>query len=110
MFGRTPLTPEQKAEKDRQKAQRAREAAAHRQRMAEQRQARINAFPTFIVRETREVTVQAENMSDAISLASAAFKEGQNADFSIKWHKPFGVEGDTVDAIRTTNIKAIEED
>lgn len=108
MFGRTPLTPEQKILKDRQKAERDRERAAHRERQAEAHRQYIASLPYFTVRETREVTVQAKDMNDAIALASAAFKEGQSNDHSIKWSKPFGVDGDTVDAIKTVNIKAVE--
>lgn len=108
MFGRAPLTPEQKAARDRIKAERRRQEAEWRAQRAEQERQRVAAFPHFIVRETREVTVQAENMNDAIALASAAFKEGQDDDHTIKWHKPYGVDGDTVDAIRVVNIKAVE--
>lgn len=115
LLNRTPLTPEQqaqkaveKARKDRIKAEQNRVRAEQRAAWAEQERQRQAAFPHFVVRETREVTVQAENMNDAIALASAAFKEGQDSDHTIKWHKPYGVDGDTVDAIRTVNIKAIE--
>lgn len=118
MFG-TKLTPEQKLARDQARARERREAEARRaerrrldaierEERAQQEKERIAAFPHFIVRQTREVTVQADNMEDAIALASAAFKEGQDDDHTIKWHKPFGVDGDTVDAIRVVNVKAVE--
>lgn len=103
-------TPEEKAEKARRKADRARANAEWARRQHTIREERMAAMPTFTVREQREVTVKAESMSDAIALASAAFKEGQSSDHTIKWSKPFGIEGDTIDAIRVTGIKAIEDD
>lgn len=109
LFNRTPLTPEQEAARAREKAQRARESEERRVRRAELERERFEKMSHFVVRQTREVTVKAENMTDAIALASAAFKEGQDSDFGIKWRKPFGTEGDTVDEIRITNIKAVEE-
>lgn len=114
IFGNT-MTPEQKAAKqaakDRLKAQRRREAAERAVAAEQLRKERYEAMPHFVVRETREVTVKAESMNDAIALASAAFKEGQDEDdWSIKWRKPWGVEGDTIDEIRTVNIKASEVD
>lgn len=108
MFGRTQLTAEERIAKERRKAEERRQREANRAAWAEKERERIAAFPHFVVRETREVTVQAENMNDAIALASAAFKEGQDDDHTIKWHKPYGVDGDTVDAIRVVNIKAVE--
>lgn len=106
MFGRTPLTPAEQLAKDQRKAQKRREQAAYAARQAEARQERLENMPHFVVRQTREVTVKCENMGDAIALASAAFKEGQSADHTIKWSKPFGVDGDTVDAIRVIDIKS----
>lgn len=113
MFG-SKLTPEEKAARDARRArERAAAQAANARRAAEaaqRRKERFDAMPHFVVRETREVTVKAENMQDAIALAGAAFKEGQDSDYTIKWHKPFGIEGDTVDKIRITNVRAVEED
>lgn len=113
LLNRAPLTPAQQAEKDRQKrikeqlkADRRRAAAELAAQRAEQDRQRVAAFPYFEVRQTRAVTVKAGNMDDAIALATAAFKEGQDSDFTIKWHKPWGVEGDTIDEIRTINVKA----
>lgn len=113
MFG-TKLTPEEKATQIRRKA--AYRAERHRLRQeadarrAEERDARFAKMPEFVVRETREVTVKAENMQDAIALAAAAFKDGQDDDDTIKWHRPYGVEGDTVDKIRIINVKAAQLD
>lgn len=128
---RSNLTPAEKAAKEQRKArERAeRQAAQERadrleaQRRAERRaaqeradraravarQERFDAMPYFMVRETREVRVKASNMQDAIALAACAFKEGQDSDGGIKWRKPFGVEGDTVEPIRVVNVKAIED-
>lgn len=121
MFNKTQLTPAQKADRD---ARKAREKAVRDAEKAELRAAaeraaaaraaayreRVAAFPEFVVRETREVTVKADNMQDAIALASAAFKEGQDSDYTIKWGKPYDVDGDTIDKIRVTNVKAVELD
>lgn len=101
-------TPEQKEAKRRRKeAERARRAEELAIREAE-RQQEIANFPEFIVRETREVAVKAENLTDAIALASAAFKYGQDGDNEILRGRPWGIDGDTADKIRTTNIKAVE--
>lgn len=115
LLNRTPLTPEMQAVKDREKARKQRikaeQARARAERQAawaEQERQRVAAFPHFVVRETREVTVRAENMNDAISIANKAFKDGQSDDNTVKWGTPFGITGDTVDQIRTTNVKAIE--
>lgn len=113
MFG-SNLTETEKAAKKAAKA----EARAERERLdkirriaaAEARAERFEKMPVFVVRETREVRVKADDMQDAIALASAAFKEGQDSDHGIKWSKPFGVEGDTIDRIRVVNVKAVEED
>lgn len=77
---------------------------------AQRRQERFDAMPVFVVREIREVRVKAEDVTDAINIASSAFKEGQSSDYSVRFGKPFGVEGDTIDKIRTVNIKAVEDD
>lgn len=110
LFSRTPLTPAEQAAKDRQKAQRAREKAEWRAAQAERERERLENLPYFVVQEIRAVTVQASNMADAISLAAAAFKEGQNSDHTIKWHKPWGVDGNTVDEIKSINVRAFEVD
>jgi hypothetical protein len=122
MFG-PKLTPTEKAERrdarerqrEKNREEAARRAEIRRQeeaRMAvvraEQRRERFETMPYFTVRETREVTVKANDMQDAIALAAAAFKEGQNTDGSIKWGRPFGVEGNTVDNIRIVNVRAVE--
>lgn len=113
MFGST-LTDEEKAakkaRKERERAERRRQDEARRVAAAEARERRFNEMPVFVVRETREVRVKASDMQDAIALASAAFKEGQDSDHGIKWGKPFGVEGDTIDRIKVVNVKAVEED
>lgn len=115
LLNRTPLTPEMQAVKDREKARKQRikaeQARARAERQAawaEQERQRVAAFPHFVVREIREVTVKAENLPDAIALANAAFKEGQDEDFTIKRGKPYNVDGDTVDQIRVVNVKAVE--
>lgn len=105
----TPLTPEEQAKKDRQKAQQRADRNAYYARQAELERERLAKMPHFRVREVREVLVQAENMSDAIALGSAAFKEGQSADHTIKWGKPFGVKGDTKGPIETVDIRAVEQ-
>lgn len=105
-----PLTPEEQAHKDRMKAQQRRDRAAAAARRAEIERERLENLPHFRVREVREVLVQAEDMKDAIALASAAFKEGQDSDHGIKWGKPFGVSGDTKGPITTVDIRAIEEE
>lgn len=118
MFDRlfTPPSPEEQARRDRQKARDAREKAERRARQAERRakeeelrKERLEAMPHFRVRQIREVLVQAQDMNDAIALASAAFKEGQDSDYGIKWGKPFGVDGDTKGPIRVINVQAIED-
>src|SRR4051812_17243674 len=87
------------------------EAAAARASAEEARLEGLAEMPRFVVREVREVTVAAETMNDAIKIASIAFEKGQDDDGSLEWHhRPFNTEGDTVDLIRTTNIKATEED
>jgi hypothetical protein len=114
MFG-TKLSPEEKAakaaRKARERAERARINEAIRVKREAERQERYDAFPEFVVQERREVTVKAANMKDAIALASAAFDHGQEEDHSIdRFDRPWGIEGDTVDEIRTVNIKATEID
>lgn len=115
MFDRlfTPPTAEELARREREKARKARQQAEQRRLQRERdlqrqvdRQERLASMPLFRVREIREVTVKCENMSDAIALATAAFKEGQSSDHSIKWGKPFGIEGDTIDAIRVVDIRS----
>lgn len=128
---RSNLTPAEKAAKEQRKARERAErqaAQARADRLAAQRRAerqaaqeradraraiarqeRFEAMPHYMVRETREVRVKAENMQDAIALAACAFKEGQDRDGRIKWSKPFGMEGDTVEPIRIVNVKAVED-
>lgn len=113
MFG-PKLTDAQKAAKkaEKERIRQEQDAAAHERNVA-RRQAqkeRFDRMPVFIVRETREVRVKADDMQDAIALASAAFKEGQDDDHTIKWNKPFGVEGDTIDKVRVINVKALEDE
>lgn len=113
MFG-SKLTPEEKAAKEARKAQERAARRAAQIEMAKIRaaaeKARFEAMGHYMVRETREVRVKAGNMQDAIALAAAAFKEGQDEDGTIKWHKPWNVEGDTVEQIRIVNVKAVEDD
>jgi len=104
-----PLSPEEQARKDRMKAQQRRDRAAAAARRAELERERLENLPYFRVREVREVLVQAGDMKDAIALASAAFKEGQDSNHEIKWNKPFGVVGNTKGPIQTTDIRAIED-
>lgn len=110
MFGQTKLTPEQKAAKQARKelerVERARQNAIINARNEQRKQERFDAFPEFVVRETREVLVKAANHTDAIALAGAAFKEGQQDDHRIKRGGPWGVEGNTVGPIEVLNIKA----
>ncbi len=105
----TPLTPQEQARKDRQRAQQRADRNARYARQEELRKQRIENMPHFRVRQVREVLVQAADMNDAIALASAAFKEGQSADHSIKWGKPFGTEGDTKGPIRVMDVRAVED-
>jgi len=115
MFG-PKLTPTEKAERRDAKEQLRAERRAEEARQAVIREARrkerFEAFPEFVVRQTREVTVKASDMQDAISLASAAFKHGQEADYSIpRFDRPdYRTEGDTIDRIRTVSVKAVEQD
>lgn len=95
-------------ERERLREQRRRDAAHSASIAAQNRLERMAKMPRFVVRQTREVLVAAEDMNDAIALANAAFKEGQSSDGSIKWSKPFGIHGDTIDKIRTLNVKAVE--
>lgn len=112
MFG-PKLTPAEKAAREQRKARERADRRAAQERVdrarAVARQERFEAMPYFMVRETREVRVKASNMQDAIALAASAFKEGQDSDGGIKWSKPWGVEGDTVEQIRVVNVKAIED-
>lgn len=113
MFG-PKLTDAQKAAKKVEKeALRQERLVIANQRDIARRRAQAERFdrmPVFIVRETREVRVKAEDMQDAIALANAAFKEGQDDDHTIKWNKPFGIEGDTIDKVRIINVKALEDE
>lgn len=108
----TPAEKQQKQiEKARQKAERKAENARLEVIRAKAREERFEAMPEFVVRESREVTVKAETMSDAIELASIAFEKGQEDDYSLNsFDKPWRTEGDTIDKIRTVNIKAVEND
>lgn len=116
----TKLTPAEKAAKEQrraeERAQRAalraeqeRHEAARAKARETARKERMEAMPEFVVREVREVRVKAEDMQDAIALAACAFREGQSSDHTIKWHRPFGVEGDTIEPIRVVNVKAVED-
>ena len=107
MLGRAQ-TPAEKARREREKAERRRAREQYRAERAEREREEFEAMPEFVVRESREVTVKANSMNDAVALASAAFKEGQRDDFSIKWGRPWGVDGDTIDGIRTVNIKVVD--
>jgi hypothetical protein len=95
-------------QRERERAERRRNAAAARAAAEARQVERMAEMPRFVVRQVREVTVAAEDMNDAIALANAAFKEGQDEDGTIKWRKPFGVDGDTIDKIKTLNVKATE--
>lgn len=113
MFGPKLTEAQKAAKKARKEAERQAQQAEMAERDAARRQAqkeRFDRMPLFIVRETREVRVKAEDMQDAIALACAAFKDGQDDDNTIKWHKPFGIEGDTIDKIRVINVKALEDE
>lgn len=114
MFGQTKLTEEQKAarkaRKEIERRERNRLAEQRRAREAADRQARFEAMPEYIVTESREVRVKASTHADAIALAAAAFKEGQDADFSIRWGRPWGIEGDTIGPITSGNIKAKKDE
>jgi hypothetical protein len=64
----------------------------------------------YIVQETREVKVIANNPSDACAIAAAAFKHGQNSDAGVANGKgPQGVWGNTRNRIRVKEIRAKEE-
>ncbi len=114
MLGRQKLTEQQKAAKQARKAleraERDRINAERRALEEQARQERFENFPEFIVREVREVRVKAGNGGDAIALATAAFKEGQDHNHSIKWGRPWGVEGDTIGPIEVVNVKAGKDD
>lgn len=102
------LTEEEQAEKDaRKQARREEQARAHAAAEAARRE-RFAAMDEYVIRETREVTVKAKDLPNAISLASVAFLEGQDHANRIKWGRPFGVEGDTVDKIRVISVKGVE--
>lgn len=59
----------------------------------------------FIVTQTRSVKVDANNATDAVRLASAAFEHGQNADFGIARDKgPEGIWGNTSSQIKEESL------
>lgn len=68
------------------------------------------AIRRFVVTETREVKVTANNAEAAVQIAAAAFKYGQNVDNGVANGKgPEGVWGNTASKIKTTAITAYEE-
>lgn len=65
----------------------------------------------FVVTQTREVKVVANHVADAVLIADAAFKHGQNSDSGVAGGKgPEGVWGNTRSLIRETSIVAKEEE
>lgn len=71
------------------------------------------AVRTYRVTQTREVKVHANSPEDAVRIAAAAFKDGQNSDAGVKQSSELtllqGVWGNTVTHIRPTDISAYEE-
>jgi hypothetical protein len=63
----------------------------------------------YIVTQTRDVKVTANNEVDAVSIAAAAFEHGQNSDVSVVRNKaPVGIWGNTSNRIRVIEIRAID--
>ena len=62
----------------------------------------------FVVTQTREVRVTANNAVDAVRIAGAAFENGQNSDYGVK-NGPEGIWGNTRSQIKVTDISASKE-
>lgn len=63
----------------------------------------------FIVTRVQEVRVSANNPTDAVRIADAAFTHGQNADSGVPFeHAPEKVWGNTTGRIRTVETYAKE--
>lgn len=62
----------------------------------------------FKVNQTRSVRVTANNIVDAIRLATAAFENGQNSDYAVVLG-PDGVWGNTNTKVEVTDISAYKE-
>jgi hypothetical protein len=64
----------------------------------------------YVVTQTREVEVSANSLSDAITIASAAFEHGQNTDYGVKFggdlHELKGIWGNTRKPIKELSIQA----
>lgn len=62
----------------------------------------------YRVTQTREVKVTANNPTDAVRIATAAFENGQNQDNGVV-AGPSGVWGNTSTPVRPIDINAYEE-
>jgi hypothetical protein len=61
----------------------------------------------YVVKQTREVQVDASTLSNAVLIASAAFEYGQNVRHVIPVNRhPKGVSGNTVTKIKEVQINA----
>lgn len=126
LFGTTPKDPalrelervNKQVRKDAERAQREAARAAEEERRRERdriereaRKRRFDAFPEYIVREVREVTVKAANRSDAEELAKLAFKYGQDSinddEYRISRvaNRPWSLEGNTISKISRVALK-----
>lgn len=64
---------------------------------------------SYVVSETREVRVHANNAVDAVRIAGVAFAKGQNSDYGVKaGDEVQGVWGNTSTRIETVSINADE--
>lgn len=96
------------AERARQQAEWDRQEAERKRVEKEMRKARFDAFPEFVVREYREVTVKARNEHEAKLIAEVAFKKGQDDNDSVRRHLRYDLEGNTIDRIRRVAVKVAQ--
>lgn len=62
----------------------------------------------YTVRQSRTVRVMADNPTEAVQIADAAFTNGQNANNTVVG-KPMQLRGNTTNKIRVTELSVTEE-
>jgi hypothetical protein len=71
----------------------------------------MSARMYYVVTQTREVEVVANNIEDAGLIASAAFEHGQDSEGRVPFGKtPFGVDGNTRTRIRIVDLHVQNND
>lgn len=75
----------------------------------------MHEIRNFVVAQTREVSVRANSLEDAIRIAGRAFVDGQNSDGGVKLRSrpekadPIeGIWGNTTSRIKETDLSARE--